>query len=194
MTTTKTALTTILIAAAAVFAGCASKQQWGIAADSIAESSIEGKWAAPAGSSAAGMIVEIERERGTFYELEVEKGGSGAEPESEMDYPMRLIKFGGTTLVEVEAAKDDTKGHEARLYLYGKTEITADTLTFRPLDNAWTTNYAKGKNVRMTPVPGAGPSAGIAAAQSPELKAMLEAAVADPAAWGPPEVWTRVKE
>jgi hypothetical protein len=194
MKTTKNLVTGILIAAAALFAGCASQQQWGVMGEGLIEPGIEGEWTAPAGSPMAGMVVEIERNRGDVYEVDVEKGRGGVESETEADYPMRLIRIGGATLVEVEAARGTSNGRDARVYIYGKTEIAADTLTFRQLDTAWMNNYAKGKNISTTQVPGAGPTAGLAAAQGPQLRAMLEAAVADTAAWGQPEVWTRVKE
>lgn len=139
---------------------------------------LEGSWAR---QDAPSPRVSVEREGRHRYEVEI--------GEDDTDYPLTILDMGDLDIAQVEIASTD--GRTA--FLFGSLRIQGDTLSFTPLRAEWLNAYAAGGSLTTAPVGPAGPPGTfVASGSAAAIRAMLEAAAKDPAAWNSAETWTRI--
>jgi hypothetical protein len=154
---------------------------------------LEGDWANADPSS---RIREIEFDRdGGEWTLEVDRLDDAGE-EVEDAFPLRVLRFGGRTIVETEIARGQGQSGPAAAFAYSMVEIDGDRLTGRPLRGEWLDAYVRTEPMlRIAAVePWGGEARTLAVGEAVGMRRMVEAAAADPAAWGEPTNWTRERD
>lgn len=165
-------------------AGCAT-HRGAVPLAGVRDQAIEGSW-----EDGAGTTVQIEHERGTLYEVGVDRLGA----EEQLELPARVLRLAGLTIVEIQVTRQTPDGREARAFLFDRVEVSPDgqSLTHAPLSAAWVQRYASanaGVRARVLEIDGQRPA--IAVGQGEQLLVMLQAAAEDPQAWEAGKPWKR---
>lgn len=154
---------------------------------------LEGDWANADPSS---RIREIEFERdGGEWTLEVDRLDDAGEEVDEA-FPLRVLRVGGRTITETEIARGQGQTGPAAAFAYSMIEVDGDRLTGRPLRGEWLDAYVRTEPMlRIAAVAPWGEEARtLAVGEAEGMRRMVEAAAADPAAWGEPTTWTREQD
>jgi hypothetical protein len=151
-------------------------------ATKITDPTFEGAWK---GSARTALV---ERGSATAYRVTMtDNTGSGT-------YDVDLLEIGGKRFVEI-AVHDPKGSKEVPVYMYGRLDITGDTITYRRLRNEWLESAVKGMEgvtYKSTGQVQRG-TGGVVVRDPAHMHDLLSKAAADPAAFGEPEVAHRAK-
>lgn len=142
-----------------------------------------GAWASADGAVRLGVA----RGAARSLVLTVERDGQPRQ------YPAHVLDVDGASIAEILVHSPREGVSDAPVYMYGRLAASGDRLAYRPLSSAWLrAAAAREPGVRFQETGEINPgSAGLAAPDRRVMRRILGAAVADAAAFGPEEVFTR---
>jgi hypothetical protein len=162
-------------------AGCQSPPRVATEEEAVTNELLVGEWTGP-----RGQRVLVEDRRGRRYRVTVIPADG-----EQRTLDARLTEISGRQFIEISV--NDPGGSELPAYHYGLIEVAGHSFSHRALDPAWLEQYSTGPGAGRTFITSTESGHPVVGCATPEdMRAMLAAALDDPAALRPAESFTRI--